>query len=287
MSSALFLATKTETIHFPLKEFVERLKTVKGLEKITEEEVLAPEFIITQGLRFAFDVRHPFRALKGAYLELLSLVNVAKGGKSPTWISTSSENLAGQLLGLPKPGSTTDMKFSLNSQRASPLTFEKRVKAAYNSAKDRLEFDVLISDAYFLYTPSQIVFATLWLADPPLIEFYLSFKMNTGTPFHDNPKKHKIMTVIKDCGQLLLEHASQSDALFEEVRQIEKKLHHCRNPEKADLVRLNQAQKRDAAEGSSLDENVAKKRKLEREQNAREAEELFGPDIRESEKKTR
>jgi len=286
MSSALFLATKTEAIHFPLKDFVERIKTVKGLEKITEDEVLAPEFIITQGLRFAFDVRHPFRALKGAYLELLSLVNVAKGGKSPEWISTSSENLARQLLDLPKPGPTTDVRFGPHGQRASPLVFEKRVKAAYDSAKERLEFDVLISDAYFLYTPSQIVFATLWLADPPLIEFYLSLKMNIETSFRDNPKKHKIMTVIKDCGQLLLEHASQSDALFEEVREIEKKLHHCRNPEKADLVRLNQAQKRDAAEGGRLDENVAKKRKLEREQNAREAEELFGPDIKELDRKT-
>ena len=110
--------------------------------------------------------------------------------------------------------------------------------------------------------------------------------MNTETPFLDNPKKHKIMAVIKSCGQLLLEHASQSDALFEEVRAIEKKLHHCRNPEKADLVRLNQAQKRDAAEGGRLDDNVAKKRKLEREQNAREAEEMFGFDLKESDRKT-
>jgi len=280
MPSALFLATKTEAIHFPLRDFVERMKTVKGLEKITEEEVLAPEFIITQGLRFAFDVRHPFRGLKGAYLELLSLVNVAKGGKSPAWISTSSsENLARQLLDLPKPGPTADVRFGPHGQRASPLVFEKRVKAAYDAAKERLEFDVLISDAYFLYTPSQIVFATLWLADPPLTEFYLSLKMNLETSFGDNPKKQKIMTIIKECGQLLLEHASQSDALFEEVREIEKKLHHCRNPEKTDLVRLNQAQKRDAAEDGKLDENVVKKRKLEREQNAREAEELFGPDF--------
>jgi len=46
-----------------LQGFAVQMKTLPGMKKITEEEVLAPEFIITQGLRFAFDVHHPFRAL--------------------------------------------------------------------------------------------------------------------------------------------------------------------------------------------------------------------------------
>jgi len=44
--SALFLATKTESIHLQLQDFVAQMKTVPGMKKITEEEVLAPEFII-------------------------------------------------------------------------------------------------------------------------------------------------------------------------------------------------------------------------------------------------
>ena len=38
--------------------------------KTTPEEVLAGEFLLCQGIRFAFDVKHPFRALEGAILEL-------------------------------------------------------------------------------------------------------------------------------------------------------------------------------------------------------------------------
>ena len=277
MPSALFLATKTEAIHLPLKDFVVQMKTVPGMKKITEEEVLAPEFIITQGLRFAFDIRHPFRALKGAFLELLSFVNVAKGGKAPVWISAPAETLSRQLLDLPKADGST------GGRRTIPLEFEKRVKAAYEAAKKRLESDAIISDAYFLYTPSQIMFATLWLADQPLTEFYLSTKVNTGTKSLGG--KPKILATIKDCAMLLKEYASQSGTLYEEAVAIDKKLHLCRNPEKLDLVKLNAAQKRDAGEEGKLDDKVAKKRKLEREQNTKDGDDLFGPDLSKAKEK--
>lgn len=39
----------------------------------TAEEVIAGEFLLCQGIRFCFDVRHPFRALEGVILELKRL----------------------------------------------------------------------------------------------------------------------------------------------------------------------------------------------------------------------
>lgn len=39
----------------------------------TAEEIVAGEFLLCQGLRFAFDVRHPFRGLEGVILELRRL----------------------------------------------------------------------------------------------------------------------------------------------------------------------------------------------------------------------
>ncbi len=36
----------------------------------TAEEVLAGEFLLCQGIRFSFDVKHPFRALEGIVMEL-------------------------------------------------------------------------------------------------------------------------------------------------------------------------------------------------------------------------
>jgi cyclin H len=39
----------------------------------TPEMVLAGEYLLCQGIRFAFDVRHPFRALEGSIMELKRL----------------------------------------------------------------------------------------------------------------------------------------------------------------------------------------------------------------------
>ena len=195
---------------------------------------------------------------------------MAKGGKAPVWISNPAETLSRQLLNLPKAGGST------GGRRVIPLEFEKRVKAAYDAAKKRLESDAIISDAYFLYTPSQIMFATLWLADQPLTEFYLSTKV-TGTK--SLGEKPKILGTIKDCTMLLKEYASHSSTLYEETVAMDKKLYLCRNPEKPDLIKLNVAQKRDTSEEGKLDDNVAKKRKLEKEQNAKDSDCLFGPDL--------
>lgn len=43
------------------------------LPNTTAEEILAGEFLLCQGIRFCFDVRHPFRALEGVILELRRL----------------------------------------------------------------------------------------------------------------------------------------------------------------------------------------------------------------------
>jgi cyclin H len=63
LHTALFFATKTESHYFALSKFVEEVADTKP------ENILASEFLLTQGLRFTFDVRHPFRALDGAVME--------------------------------------------------------------------------------------------------------------------------------------------------------------------------------------------------------------------------
>lgn len=40
------------------------------------EDILAGEFLLCQGLRFAIDVKHPFRALRGAIMELSTLPDI-------------------------------------------------------------------------------------------------------------------------------------------------------------------------------------------------------------------
>src|SRR5271155_2516033 len=67
LRTALFFATKTENYYFRLTKFADAIGGTKP------EDVLASEFLLTQGLRFTFDVRHPFRALEGAVMELQAL----------------------------------------------------------------------------------------------------------------------------------------------------------------------------------------------------------------------
>jgi cyclin H len=285
--AALFLATKTETAHLPLSDFIEQLKKL-GNKKASREEVLAPEFLVTQALRFNFDVRHPFRAIKGVYMELRQLMVVAKGGHAatPPWIRIPVNELIGQLLRLPKDRQEKKRPSILNSGKPIepmlPRDFEERVNAAHAAARETTRGPALLSDAYFLYTPSQISLAAFWLADRPLTEYYLSLKLDhplnavnsSATANGIDPKKPKILDAIRECAALL---NAQANRVLTGAGEVDKKLRLARNPEKRDLVKLNSAQKRDAGEDGRLDENVAKKRRLDREKTEKDANDLFGP----------
>lgn len=63
LKTSLFFGCKAEGMFVPVNVFVENLGT-------KAESILAGEYLLCQGIRFAFDVRHPFRALEGAILEL-------------------------------------------------------------------------------------------------------------------------------------------------------------------------------------------------------------------------
>lgn len=64
LKTCLFFGGKAEGYFAKLSKLAEKFPNT------TEEEILAGEFLLCQGIRFAFDVRHPFRGLEGAILEL-------------------------------------------------------------------------------------------------------------------------------------------------------------------------------------------------------------------------
>jgi cyclin H len=279
MVTALYLACKTESHHLSVRRFVSLLNPIKGLESLTADEVLAPEYILTQGLRFTFDVRHPFRALKGAFVELQLLLNYARGDTLPeAWrIEKPKSGKA------PKVDGQVDVQRYLLDKYQSPVLFAARIEKAYGKARDLLHKEALVTDVYFLYTPSQIMFSALYFADAALVRDLLALRLrlplpsSTPTPagiLARRPTLDAIMTEIEGCARELGDHAVGDS---EKAKQIAKKLEICRNPDKVDLVGLNRAVKRDAAEDGVLDENVAKKRKLEREGAEKEGENLFGP----------
>ena len=260
MPSALFLSTKTENHYTSLKSFVSKLP------KTTSEDVIAPEFLLTQGLRFTFDVRHPQRGLEGGFMELIALAK--RNGLVGSGSEQSSKELQKAMLDL-EPIEETGQKAT------SPADVVARIQTAHGKAKDILKTSALLTDAYFLYTPSQLWLAALMQADEPLTLFYIDSKFATSYSV-----KPKLLNTLRTC-RTMFQSSPSADPKKEEVAEltkIDKKLYKCRNPEKIDLVSISKAQKRNGEE-NGLDDKVIKKRKLEREKSEREAADIFGPPI--------
>lgn len=263
MPSALFLATKTENHYTSLKSFTSKL------DRRTEEDVVAPEFLLTQGLRFTFDVRHPQRGLEGGFMEMLALAN----GKAP-FASSSSSHRPGQVqkamldIEAPQEG---------KAKAKSAADLVSRVQSAHGKAKDILKASALLTDVYFFYTPSQIWLSSLFVVDVPLALFYLGIKISQVD------LKEKLLLVLKQCAQLLRSSISvePGESEMSELIRIDRKLYKCRNPEKIDLLSIHKSQKRDGdgKDVDGLDEKIIKKRKLEREHSSKEADALFGPSL--------
>lgn len=234
--TALFFATKTENHYFRLSKFAEAITNTKP------EDVLACEFLLTQGLRFTFDVRHPFRALEGAVMEMEAIAH-----------ATIPYNEA---------------------SGPRPQDMGRRVRTAHGIARDRLKTSALLTDVYFHYTPSQIMIASLLLADGDLIYWYISSKFRP-----DDETAQRVMLTLSECATMLETidpEAILSTTERKAITALAKKLKKCRNPEKIDLVALQRVKR----EGDGVeDEKVIKKRKLEREKVAKEADDLFGPGL--------
>lgn len=280
MACALFLATKTDNYYMSLRQFAE------GIPGDTSpDEVIAPEFLLMQGLRFTFDVRHPFRGLEGGVMEL-SAIAQGQGQPAPHIPHQTAQDLQRGLLAIAPPPTPSS-------------TIPDRIARAHGTTREMLKSAAQMTDAYFLYTPSQIWLSAFLLADRPLAEFYLDTKLGTPTeptatndqstlqnPLYD--LRTKLLSVLHDCATLLQSYTplSSDPEQMKNLKRIAKKLYHCQNPEKA-----NPAQKREAAQtptpsadtgpvtSESETERLAKKRKLEQEAKQRGGQDMFGPEL--------
>lgn len=295
---ALFLAGKTENRLIPVRDFAAGIpKTVT-----TPEEVLAPEFLLTQALRFTFDVRHPFRALAGGNMELHALAHGVSA--APPTAGRSQKQLQEEMLELPRKVGQTGIKQSL-------AQMELRLATAQGEANRILKTHAILTDAYFHYTPSQIFFAAYLLADEPLTLWYMGTKFpadsdsvtevsaDTDAVAKAGALKAKVIATVRACAALIDKAAKESlegsaggapqdegarvaaQKKRDELILIDKKLHECRDPDKMDLIALNKAQKRGVAssaatEGSKVEESASKRRKM----IEKEGSELLGPEIK-------
>ncbi|KAL2022376.1 hypothetical protein VTK56DRAFT_5443 [Thermocarpiscus australiensis] len=282
---ALFFACKAEGAFPSITEFV------KTFGRDRPEEILAGEFLLCQGLRFAIDVKHPFRALRGAVMEL---------------------------------GTLPDIEPS-------------RIAAAEHRAREILRFSPLITDAYFHYTPSQIMLAALSLADRGLAErliqktfHFVAPQPNSGadTPASgtdDSTAKRrprgedqaeivgthirdKVLGTIEACRDMLSkelperrEHWTNKAVYKAQLQPLRKKLNKCRDPERWNLVELQRARREQAVKkaesedgdpgeggkgGGTLEDDgavfgdpVPRDSKRRKVQVKRELEDPFGPPL--------
>ena len=161
-----------------------------------------------------------------------------------------------------------------SSENMQDQDLNDRVQAAYSAARSMLDAPALLTDAYFLYTPSQILLAAMHLADEPLTTYYLATKLPISSP-----TRPKILATIHTCAEMLASYNQRKVLTKDERAELEKKLERCRDPSTKDLVKAFAALRQDGGEDGKMDENVAKRRKLEREKNQKEGEDLFGPSL--------
>jgi len=279
----LYLATKAEHHYISLSSFTEKLNSCMGKSKVTSDEVVAPEFRITKGVRFTLTVRHPLRGLRGGLMELLAM---AKGTAALLpHLGKTSQQIQTDMMRLPLPTGS-----SLRTTTTAH-DLEKRCLEAVGKATDILATAALLTDVYFLYTPSQIWLAALLAVDEHLGSFYLDTKFaiasnpaaldDTSSSTIDNAEltKAKVINLIRECASIMHAHSTGSGQIpKEELVRIDKKLYKC--TQKQESSAMNGAVKRNStsAESGLVDEKAAKKRKSEREKREREGD-VFGGDL--------
>ncbi|ODH44339.1 hypothetical protein ACO22_00872 [Paracoccidioides brasiliensis] len=258
MPCALFLATKTENYYMSLRSFAEHIPNS------TPEDIIAPEYLLTQGLRFTFDVRHPFRSLEGGIMELGAIAN-GNGAPGPYHPEQVSAGLQQSILSLPPPPP------SPANPNPKEVLISSRLAKAHHNAREILRSAAQMTDVYFLYTPSQIWLSALLLVDKPLAQFYIDTKLvptdpqvaanaAAAEPRLDSPAtkmfaslRAKLSLVLDSCSTSLSTYQTNhtpatTPATMKNLKRIGKKLYHCQNPEKMDLKSLSRAARR---EGSS------------------------------------
>ncbi|KAI9723884.1 MAG: hypothetical protein M1828_004003 [Chrysothrix sp. TS-e1954] len=282
LPTCLFLASKTENHFHSLSAFVRKMQEPPIRSKVSADEIRATEFVLCQGLRFAFEVKQPVRGLSGGLLELIALAkgeNIGGSMGDVEEIGATSSQLQNDMMKLSLPPTWTDKKGHERRINKTSTTkqLEERIGSAHEHAKIILTDTTLLTDVTFLYTPSQVWLAALLVADEAVATFYLSIKLPKMESLASS-----IRTAVRSCATILASHdqpGSPSSLPREELVRIDRKLYHCRNPEKRDLVGLHKAQKRngDAAETGSAEERAGKKRKAERERKEKDGEVFGGP----------
>lgn len=157
---------------------------------------------------------------------------------------------------------------------------EGRIRRAHGAARQTLKTQALLTDVYFHFSPSQIMFASLYLADGPLVTWLLDQKF----PAHQAEQLEKTKEAVVSCAEMLSKVPPVAELNEEEMRELRvlsKKLKKCQDPEKVDLVKARR-EKMELRDKVGEDEERAKveKRKEQSERLKAEGDALFGGSLK-------
>lgn len=191
--ASLYLAMKVHDLPYDLSSFVDRVRDKGAREKLHGATALSIEGMkrteqaLTRMLRFCFDVRHAGDGVKGLELDLHALLR-DDGGKGPH--KARRAQLRTELLrlcnakdeaGTATATAITNGEEHINADTVALKAAQTRIQKALISATSLLLQPIHATDAYFLYTPSQILFAALMITDHELAEWYLGSKFPVPT----------------------------------------------------------------------------------------------------------
>ncbi|KAJ2969625.1 hypothetical protein NUW58_g9942 [Xylaria curta] len=126
---------------------------------------------------------------------------------------------------------------------------ENRLGRAHQRTREILKFSPLLTDAYFHYTPSQIMFGALSMADEGLAQRLLRDALANES----ESAKNKVLELVQSCRAVLEREPPErrttywgADVSKETMKPLNKKLRKCRDPDRVDLVALQKARREQA-----------------------------------------
>ncbi|KAI0778062.1 cyclin-like protein [Trametes elegans] len=230
MLTALFLATKTTNHPISLESYASHIP------RTVPSDVLDLEFLVAQSLGFDFAVWHSHRALWGIWLDVQVSTPMIRRCQLRT-----------------------------DTAQTLPDTPIEELSKAYETAVGHVRA-ARLTDAEFIYTPSQIALACFSLASPALASAWAHAKFPASA-------RPLVLDVLEPIKALILRDGSPPDV--EAVREVDRRLRLCKNPEK--IPGSNAYNKKQQEKERKASEK--RKRKAEAARIAMEESDPFGSEM--------
>ncbi|KAG6062262.1 hypothetical protein E4U17_000034 [Claviceps sp. LM77 group G4] len=254
LKTSLFFGCKAEGFYIRLAKLAEKFPNT------TSDQILAGEYLLCQGIRFAFDVRHPFRPLEGAILELRK-----RCPDEETRINNAHAR-AREILKF--SALVTDVYFHYTPSQ---------IMMASLLMVDAGLVDTLLSDQ----------------SAKNDAEKGAAHGDGQSNGAHAKARE-RIMTILESCRAMLEDEPPErmsgywgTPEIVKSMKPLRKKLQKCRDPDRADLVELQRARREQANTKPTLQKSTGHDLALgnvdhtrsKRQKTAGAADDVFGPSL--------